>query len=159
MSTWDNAKDVAASAGGSDFVKLENDGDSMRVAFCGQPYPRLVVWTGEGYEAFDPNVHSKADAAFKCAANVFDLDSGEMKIWDFGKTVLAQVDKLNKKYGLGEQAFEVTRNGRKGDKKTTYALLPDVKIDEDLAVRIDKTALHDLEAVLGDKDSDSDVPF
>jgi hypothetical protein len=53
--SWDKARTLAdqhASQGGI-FVRLANDGDKVVGAFCGEPFAREVVWTGERYETFD----------------------------------------------------------------------------------------------------------
>ena len=52
---WDKASGMAdkhANQGGI-YVRLANDRDSIIGVFCGEPFAREVVWTGEQYEAYD----------------------------------------------------------------------------------------------------------
>ena len=54
---WEMATTMAdkhANSGGI-FVRLANNGDKIVGAFCGEPYAREVIWTGERYEQFDEN--------------------------------------------------------------------------------------------------------
>ena len=40
---------------GGIFVRLKDNGDKVVGAFCGDPFAKEVVWTGQRYEEFDAN--------------------------------------------------------------------------------------------------------
>lgn len=50
--------------------------------------------------------------------------TGEVKIWERGRTFLAQLDSASKRFNpLCSTTFDIERNGKKGDQNTTYALI------------------------------------
>lgn len=154
---WDQAASLAdkhASQGGI-FVRLENDGDKIVGAFCGDPHPREVIWTGEGYEPYDEGnpAHKGKRAALKVAINFYVPGDG-MKIYEGGTRWFQDLLKVRDKYGLDKWTFEVERKGAKGDPKTKYTLLPEDKIDAALRAQIDAAELHDLSSMMEDE-SDS----
>ena len=144
---WNQAASLAdkhASQGGI-FVRLENDGDKIVGAFCGDPHPREVIWTGEGYEPYDEDnpAHGGKRPALKVAINFYVPGDG-MKIYEGGTRWFQDLLKVRDKYGLDNWTFEVERKGAKGDTKTKYTLLPEDKIDAALRAQIDAADLHDL---------------
>lgn len=155
MGMWEEAEKKAEEANqGGLFLRLQDDGDQAVVAFCGDPHPHEVVWTGEGYEAYDPDKHDKKPS-LRIKLNVFNTGESAMQIWEISANVFKSVVKLKNKYGLDSKTFEITRNGKKGDTKTTYMILPEGEIDKDLAERIATEQLHDLTGDGKGKDSGS----
>jgi hypothetical protein len=159
---WEMAKDLAekhASTGGV-FVRLANNGDKVTGVFCGEPFAREVVWTGERYEAFDPkNPSHTADGkrpSLRVAMNFFVLAEGSMKVIEGGTQWFKDVLKVRDKYGLDKWSFEIERRGDAGDPKTKYMILPEEKIDAALRARIAEAQLHDVEATVGGASDDED---
>ena len=75
MSTnaWDTASRLAdkhANQGGI-FIRLAANGDKVVGAFCGEPFAREVVWTGERYETYDPAVHTDKRPSLRVMLNFF----------------------------------------------------------------------------------------
>lgn len=150
---WNRAQSLAdkhASQGGI-FVRLENDGDKIVGAFCGDPHPREVIWTGEGYEPYDEDNpdHKGKRPALKVAINFFVPGDG-MKIYEGGTRWFQDLLKVREKYGLDNWTFEIERKGAKGDTKTKYTLLPEDKIDAALRAQIAAAELHDLANMMDD---------
>ena len=150
---WDQASSMAdkhASQGGI-FIRLENDKDKIVGAFCGDPYPREVIWTGEGYEPYDEDnpAHKGKRPALKVAINFYVPCDG-MKIYEGGTRWFQDLLKVRDKYGLDNWTFEIERKGAKGDTKTKYNLLPEDKIDAALRAEIDAAELHDLASMMND---------
>jgi hypothetical protein len=151
--SWDTAKGLAekhANSGGV-FVRLANDGEKVTGIFCGEPYAREVVWTGERYEAFDAkNPAHQGDSkrpSLRVSINFFVISEGVMKVIEGGSQWFKDILKVRDKYGLTNWSFEIERHGDSGDPKTKYTILPEEKVDEQLRARIAKANLHDLEAV------------
>lgn len=152
---WDHAKTLSekhASTGGI-FVRLANNGDKVTGVFCGEPFAREVIWTGERYEAFDaknPAHHGDGKRpSLRVAINFFALADGSMKIIEGGSQWFKDVLKVRDKYGLSTWSFEVERRGEAGDPKTKYMILPEEKIDAGLRAKIAEAQLHDLASVVG----------
>jgi hypothetical protein len=152
---WDVAKGLAekhAQSGGI-FVRLANNGDKVTGVFCGEPFAREVVWTGEHYEAYDPkNPEHQADGkrpSLRVAMNFYVIAENAMKVIEGGSQWFKDVLKLRDKYGLGVWSFEIERRGEAGDPKTRYSMLPEEKLGDELRKKIAATALHDLPNVAG----------
>ena len=88
---WDNASRLAdkhANQGGI-FVRLTSNGDKIVGAFCGEPFAREVVWTGERYETYDPSVHTDKRPSLRVMLNFFVPAEGDMKVIEGGTVWLA----------------------------------------------------------------------
>jgi len=155
---WNECKEMAdENRGNGLFVRLQNDGDSAVGAFCGEPYAREVVWNGKGYDDYDPDNPDHTKKSMRVAINFFDADEKSMKIAEGTPKFFDTLMEVHEKYGFDQWLFEYKRRGAKGDPKTTYSLLPDKQIDEDLAIRIAKWELHDLaQAVRGEEAESAD---
>lgn len=152
---WDTAKGLAekhASAGGI-FVRLAGRGDKVTGVFCGEPYAREVVWTGERYEPFDPrNPDHQGDGkrpSLRVAINFFVPAENAMKVIEGGTQWFKDVLKVRDKYGLDTWSFEIERHGEANDPKTKYTILPEEKIDATLRNQIAAAGLHVLPEVVG----------
>ena len=156
---WDHAAGMAEQHAGSGgiFIRLANNGDKVVGAFCGEPFPREVIWNGERYEEFDPDVHTGKRPSLRVMLNFFAPAEGGMKVIEGGTIWFKDVLKVRDKYGLDKWLFEIERHGEAGDPKTTYSILPEEKIDAEMRARIEAAELHDLEAV-GSGDGGNDDP-
>ena len=159
MSTnaWDTASRLAdkhANQGGI-FIRLAANGDKVVGAFCGEPFAREVVWTGERYETYDPAVHTDKRPSLRVMLNFFVPDEDDMKVIEGGTVWFKDVLKVRDKYGLDKWLFEIERHGEAGDPKTTYSILPEEKLDEELRGQIAGAELHDL-AALSSGDANAD---
>lgn len=153
---WDRARSLAeqhANQGGI-FVRLTNNGDKIVGAFCGEPFAREVVWTGERYETYDPAIHTDKRPSLRVMLNFFVPDEDAMKVIEGGTVWFKDVLKVRDKYGLDKWLFEIERHGESGDPKTTYSILPEEKIDDGMRARIAAADPHDL-AAIGNGESDA----
>jgi hypothetical protein len=175
---WDNTKKKAdeASTGGI-FLKLEDDGDTVLLVWLGEPFGREVVWTGEKYLDADTDEgvawldnNPKKKASFRASMNALVLKKGHkddkelkdtddgIQIFENGVNWFGDLCKIKDKYGLGVWAFELQRNGKARDPKTTYSMLPDTKIAEidGLKEKVAEASknLHDLANPISDSDDD-----
>lgn len=154
---WGTASRLAdkhANQGGI-FVRLTSNGDKIVGAFCGEPFAREVVWTGERYETYDPSVHTDKCPSLRVMLNFFVPAEGDMKVIEGGTVWFKDVLKVRDKYGLDKWLFEIERHGEAGDPKTTYSILPEEKLDDDLRGQIAGAELHDL-AALSSGDANAD---
>jgi hypothetical protein len=157
---WDKAKELAdkhAAAGGI-FVRLQNDGDKVVGAFCGEPFAKEVYWDGQKYSDTPPE-GGPAKASLRVSLNFYVPSEGTMKIIEGGTAWFKDVLEVKDKYGLEKWTFEVKRRGKKGDPKTKYSILPDAQVDEAMRARMAAAGLHDLASVGASADSeDSPAP-
>jgi hypothetical protein len=145
--SWDKARTLAdkhASQGGI-FVRLANDGDKVVGAFCGEPFAREVVWTGDRYETYDAAVHTDKRPSLRVSLNFYVPAENAMKVIEGGTVWFKDVLKIRDKYGVDKWLFEIERHGEAGNPKTTYSLLPEEKVTDELKAKIAACELHDLE--------------
>ena len=163
--SWDIAEKAAKrfdKKEGDLFVKLTDDGDSIVGAFVGDPYTREVHWTGERYE---PCAHhgcelcKKIIASVKISLNFFVPETKRMMVIEGGPQWFQSVLLVRGKYGLDKWFFEVTRKGAKGNPKTTYSILPDRQIDDDIAAEMQLADLVDLDALFNKQASGGGKSF
>ena len=81
-------------------------------------------------------------AGFKPTVRIFitlyDFRDKKIKIWDRGKTEIANIAALITRYGsLSAMTYEIERHGKKGDTNTTYQMFPGVASANDLEPRED----------------------
>ena len=143
--------------GGGGFFSLKNDKDVATVRFMYNTIDDV-----EGYSVHEIEVDGKkryvnclreynqplddcplCAAKFRVVARLFvilyDVESEEVKIWDRGKTFFSKLSSLCARYNpLVSTPFEIERNGKKGDTKTTY---------ETYALDTDDVTLEDLPEV------------
>lgn len=79
--------------------------------------------------------------------NFYVPTESEMKIIEGGTTWFKDVIKVRDKYGLEKWLFEIERHGDSGDPKTTYSILPEEKIDDELRAKIAAADIHDLAGI------------
>jgi hypothetical protein len=163
-SIWDRAKDLIEkhASNANVFLRLANDGDKVTGVFCGEPYPREVIWVGDRYETYDPkNPAHEGDSkrpSLRVALNFFVLPEGVMKVFEGSGQWFKDVMKVREKYGLEKWSFEIERHGESRDTKTKYTILPEERVDDQLRARIARTPLHDLEAMVLDGEGSSGEP-
>ena len=156
---WDMATSMAdkhANSGGI-FVRLAANGDKIVGAFCGEPYAREVIWTGERYEQFDENnsAHQGKRPSLRVMLNFYVPAEGAMKVIEGGTVWFKDVLKVRDKYGLDKWLFEIERHGDAGDPKTTYSILPEEKLDDEMRARIAAAEPHDLKSIGAGNDEDT----
>lgn len=173
MSSWDDAKkkNEEAKAAGGQFLRLQDHGDKFVGAFLGDPHTLDFVWDEKAGRYSPWTKEAEAAGAKKTtrySLNVFVLKMGQgkelkpvpaaeaLKVWECNNQTFTDVLKVRDKYGLDVWLFEVERNGKKGNSKTTYSVLPDTKIDADLKKILDAQKLHDLTKVKDD-DEETDM--
>ena len=143
--------------GGHGFFSLSNDGDVAKVRFM---YNKLEDIEGVAVHEIQVNDkkryvnclreygHPVDDCPLckkgmfvnaKLFIPVYDIESGQVKIWERGKKFFGKIAGLCTRYAskddLVSHIFEVERHGKKGDTQTTYEIYP---------VSDDDTTLEDL---------------
>jgi hypothetical protein len=143
--------------GGGGFFSLKNDKDIATVRFMynnlddvqGYAVHEVEVDSKKRYVNCLRNYNDPVDMCPLCAARyrvlaklfvtLYDEESGEVKIWDRGKTFMSKLSSLCSRYNpLVGTPFEIERNGKKGDTNATY---------ETYALETDGTTLEDLPEV------------
>ncbi len=152
---WDGAKTAADkhTATGK-FCRLENDGDKVIVAFVGDPFSREVVWNESTNRYEEAPAGEKSN--LRVTINVYNLAQKKVQIFEGGVTWFRQVLAVRDKYGLDNWYFEITRQGAKGNPKTTYTIFPETKIDD--ASKKDLAALELFDLEVESSKSDDDEP-
>ena len=153
---WDQTEELTKKHASGKFGKLEN-GASCVGAFTGAPHAIETHWvgaasvrcTGDGCAMCRKGVPTKV----RVRMNFFDFAQNAMKIWEGGAPFFRDLKVLKKKYGLGDMAFEMTRQGT--GKNTKYIILPDKPLTPEQKAKIAATPLHNL-AEQDDEDSDDE---
>lgn len=118
---WDQCVGNASSAGTGEgtFVRLQ-DGDTIKVVFCGEPLARRVVWdqaVGHSVD-FDPAIHQEREGKQKFLFNVYDTAEKRVRILELSQRTFIDVAKLRKSNG-GTLENCLVRISRKGSGKET----------------------------------------
>ncbi len=170
MSGWDKAQERTKQVSDGIFVKLD-DGDKVVVTFLGEPHIEELVWNEKlgKYEPFDAKLHAGKSATPKYKMNVVvwtkqaaGADSKKekieaVKIIDCNNATFKDVLKVRDKFGLDKWCFEVERQGKKGDTKTTYSVMPEVQMDEAMLATVKAAKLHDLAKAKDEGDNSTDM--
>lgn len=178
MASWEEAEKRSAEvkAAGGAFMRLAEHGDKFIGAFIGDPHIRDFAWNVKK-EQYDPWTAETEAAGQKkvtrYSINVYVVKAGNAKdvkdvplaeackIWECNNQVFQDLLKVKAKYAAGGKTglqvwfFEVERNGKKGDNKTTYSILPETKIDDAHDKIIAGLKLHDLIKAAGDDGDES----
>lgn len=151
--SWNTAKERSDQSGPTVFIRLAEDGDKFVGAFVGEPHIRELVWNTKTnkYEDFTAE-HAKEGktATPRYMLNVFipgdeaKKTPPQMKIFEANNATFKDIIKVREKYGLEKFFFEVERNGKKGDTKTSYTILPETQIDAAQLALISSMKLNDL---------------
>jgi hypothetical protein len=156
-----NDADNYGGNGGSSFFALKNDRDTARVRFMYNGMEDVV-----GYAVHEVEVDGKRryvnclreynepkNMCPFCASNnfqkaklyipVYDIDEGEVKIWERGKNFFQKMSAICARYTnsntpLVAHTFDIERHGKKGDTSTTYEIYE---------TGVDDTLLEDLPEV------------
>lgn len=161
MTTWDEAKKRSdEGAGPGIFIRLADDGDKFVGAFVGEPHLRDLVWDQKTNRYRDITAEDKA-AGIKPSPryilNVYVPAEKALKIYEMNNNTFKAIINVREKFNLTEWYFEVKRNGKKNDTKTTYQILPETKIPNDDLKAIAGLKLHDLKKARDDGDASTDL--
>jgi hypothetical protein len=143
--------------GGGSFFGLRDDKDTAVVRFCyntledihGYSVHEVEVDGKKRYVNCLRNYNDPVDVCPLCAnryklsarlfVQLYDVEADEVKVWDRGKNFFTKLSSLCSRYNpLVATEFEIERNGKRGDQKTTY---------ETYALETDDTTLEDLPEV------------
>lgn len=135
--------DNYGNSGGSNFFQLKNDGETARVRFMYRTADdiegvsvheiklgdktRYVNCTREYSDPIDkcPLCKSGSKITAKVFVPLYDVDTGEVLVWERGKKFFPQLTELCSRYpNLVSQVIEITRHGGKNDTNTTYTTWP-----------------------------------
>ncbi|MFA7329844.1 MAG: hypothetical protein WC326_02105 [Candidatus Delongbacteria bacterium] len=129
------------------FLKFE-DGDKHLLAFLGDPFIREVYWDGTTYHDWKEGCGK--EKSLKTSMNVAIIELVDkvyvfraLKVFENSKTFFKQVSKMDVKYNIDTQIFEVERTGQKA-KDTTYTILPEASITPELRAQLVALELYDL---------------
>lgn len=151
-SMWQQTEEMAKKhdASGSNWLKLQNDGDKAVVVFLGEPYPREVCFVDGKYVAFDDKLKAQGlKPSLRVALNVALYETKEVKILEQGVTFFKDLVRVRDKYGLERWAFEIQRHGAAKDPKTSYSILPEHQLSAEQQKEYQALKLQDLEQLYG----------
>lgn len=140
-----NEADNYGGSGASSFFSLKNDGDIARVRFMyngiedvsGYAVHEVTIDDKRRFVNCIRNYNEPKSKCPFCAGNnfqraklyipVYDIDDGEVKIWERGKNFFPKISALCARYTnsntpLVAHTFDVERHGKKGDTQTTYEI-------------------------------------
>jgi hypothetical protein len=134
-----NAKSFSSNGGGNSFFTLKDDKETAKVRFLLKDEDDLEIYSVhkmEGMKQIDCLGKNcplcKSGDRPKLRIYIPLSVEGEAKVWERGSNYIAKIEALFRRYGtkndLFKQEFEIERNGKKGDKETTYEIFP---IDKD----------------------------
>ncbi|MFA7331091.1 MAG: hypothetical protein WC326_08465 [Candidatus Delongbacteria bacterium] len=136
------------------YIKFD-DGDKHLLVFLGNPHIREVYWDGTTYHDWKEGCGK--EKSLKTSMNVAIIELVDktyvfraLKVFENSKTFFKQVSKMDAKYNIDTQIFEVERTGQKA-KDTTYTILPEAPITPELRAQLAAQELYDLT-----KDRDDD---
>jgi hypothetical protein len=138
-----NDADNYGSSGGSSFFQLKDDGDIARVRFMYNNAEDISGYavhevTIDGKRRYVNCLRAYNEPKSKCPfcehnspqkaklyVPLYDIDEGEVKIWERGKNFLAKLSAICTRYSSADtplvaHTFEIERHGKKGDTQTTY---------------------------------------
>ena len=143
------------------FIRLANNGDKVVGVFCGDPFPNEVVWNGERYETFDPEIHTDKPPSLRVMVNFYVPAEHRMRVVEGGLTWFQSVVRVRDEYGLDKRLFQIERHGQAGDPLTVYAITPKDEITIALQREIAAAGLHDLAALVAGRGDyrDEDPPI
>ncbi len=148
MDNWERAEQFSHRESSSQWLKMANDGDRAVVVFLGEPHPREVVFDAGGYHTFTPEHEARGlKPTFRFPINVAVLPNFEVKVLEVGSSLMRDVLRVKKKYGLDTWAYEVVRRGAAKDPKTTYDLLPERQLTPEEQRRLGELKRLDLVAL------------
>ena len=148
MTTWDKAKEAADKPMGSGiFIRLANDGDKFVGAFVGEPHIREIIWEqakGSYRDMTPADTAANVTPTQRFILNVYVPAEKAMKVFEMNQKTFQGLLGAREKFSFSSWYFEVKRNGKAKDAKTTYQILPETQIDAEGAKAIAACKLHDL---------------
>lgn len=158
---WSKARERAEQVqkSGGLFIRLQNSGDKVVGAFCGDPMAREIVKVGTKMEPYDKTnpLHEGLKKSVRFALNFWVAAEKSMKIMEGSATWFTDVDKVCMKYGQDSWLFEVERHGVGLD--TTYSILPETTLTTDQKLAIKACKLHDLVVSVKKDSGGAEAPF
>lgn len=138
-----DADNYGGSGTGGSFFTLKDDKDVARVRFLynsmddveGYAVHKVAVGEKERYVNCLRAYNEPLDKCPFCAAQLkvtarmfiklYNEDAGEPQIWERSKSYFQRLNSLASRYNpLCDEIVEIERNGKKGDKGTTYEFFP-----------------------------------
>lgn len=143
---WDEAEGLAEKYEGGDFRNLKDHDDFVVGAVRGGPRGREQHWDNDKRESRPCTGDGCVDCESGFRKNVrywlnfftTKYGTGERVAGTPNKNEVLEISRaafkamlvVKKKYGLRKYLFEFRRNGAKGDKETTFSVLPDTPFEE-----------------------------
>lgn len=157
---------------GGIFAKLENDGDSMVVAFVGaiqlgmkgedsEPCSEEFIWKNGKSEDYDPVKHAGEEPRLRIKWNIIQRNpeteaiAEEAQIWGGSVAFFRTWKKHIDRKGLGHW-WEIERDGKAGSKKTQYRLYDVEQLTAEELEKLKKVELRDLEKPIDDDDEEEE---
>lgn len=128
---------------GSEWLRLQNNGDVARVQFMLNSINDLDIFGCHTIDVDGKQRYVDCKREYDSPVNecplcregfglkpvmmlsMYDLEEKKVKIWERGKTFRKKLESLANRYpDLSKMVFEIERVGAKGDKKTTYEVYP-----------------------------------
>ena len=135
--------DNYGSSGSSNFFQLKDDGDKAKVRFLyntiddveGLAVHEIELNGKKRYVNCVREYDDPLDKCPLCKSNykiipkvfvpLYDVETGDVLIWERGKKFFQQITSLCSRYDrLCSQVFEITRHGKPKDPQTTYEIWP-----------------------------------
>lgn len=148
--------DKFSSGSSTSFFKLENDGDVARVRILldkpedlenyiysvhqikvpGSNYPRLVNCIREYEDPIDecPFCAAQKTVVPRIVVPLYNIEADEVQLWTRSKGFMSKLMKFINRYkkpSVVAHIIEIERNGKTGDKQTSYELF-DIEADESI---------------------------
>lgn len=145
---WDYATKIAEQTSGTGlYIKLDKDGSKVVGAFVGDPHVEEVIFNQatNRTEAFTADHAAEGKRpSIRFSFNFLVIGSNgndvepSMKIYQCNSRTFKTIAKVREKYGTDNWFFEIERKGEKGSTDTTYTVLPEKQIPEEIKAKLVK---------------------
>lgn len=144
--------DNYGSGNSGSFFSLKNDKDTARVRFLYntiedvEGYAVHQIDTSDGKHRYVNCLRAYNEPLEKCPfcaaqmrvvpklfLKLYNEDAGECQIWERGKSYFERISSLSSRYNpLVDEIVEIERNGKAGDKQTSYTFYPVENVPTDI---------------------------
>lgn len=157
-SMWDKTEEIVEKHDkeSGQWIKLVNDGDKVVGVILGEPAPRETYFVNGKFVEPGSKEAAGVKPSLRVMLNIALLETKEVKIIEVGVVTFKDLIKVREKYGLEKWAFEICRHGAKGDKKTTYSVLPECQLTAEQQKEFAALPLHDLAKANAGGEGDGD---
>jgi len=133
------------------WLRLAHDGDKVIVAFLGEPFTREVCFVEGRSVPFDETLRAQGHKpSLRFAFDVALMDGGrDVLVMEQGRAFYKQLSEVRAHYPLESWTFQIERQGKPRDPRTTYSITPKKHLDHGERNMLAALPRHDLARIVG----------